>query len=117
MTLLQSIISSFPKLYMPHIGITDCLEILILIFTFYKIINGIKNTRAMVLLKGIGILFVFYCISYILNFSAILTLFQGMITLAIFAIIVVFQPELRKFLENMGTKKVPFKDKITSYLT
>ena len=74
MTWFQNIINSTPKFYIPHIGLTDCVEILILIFTLYKIIKGIKNTRAMVILKGIGILSLFYCVSYLLNFNAILTL-------------------------------------------
>ena len=68
MTWFNSIIQSLPELYIPSIRWTDCLEILIIIVALYKMIEGIKNTRVMVILKGIAILFSFYCISYLLNF-------------------------------------------------
>ena len=114
MTWLNSLFEGMPNLYMPNISITDLLEIFILIFTTYKVIDGIKNTRVMIILKGIGILSLTYIISYLLNFNAILSIFEAIITLAIFAIIVVFQPELRKFLESIGTQKVPIKGKINA---
>lgn len=80
----------------------------------YKIITGIINTRAAVILKGVGLLSVFYVLCLLFNFNALLIIFKSLITLALFAIIVVFQPELRKLLESVGTKKVSPKEKIFS---
>ena len=99
-------------MYIPSFGISDIIEILILIFLIYKLIIGIRNTRVQVILKGILLLGLFYVVAYICKFDAILVLFQSAITLCLFAIIVVFQPELRKFLEQMGTKNITgsFKD-------
>ena len=67
---------------------------------------SLKNTRAMIVLKGILILFIFYNLAYLFSFEAIVVLFQSAITILIFALIVVFQPEMRRFLEQIGTKNI-----------
>lgn len=92
--------------YLPTFKITDILEIFIFIVIIYKIIENMKNTRAVVVLKGIFALFVFYLVAYICSFDAIIVLFQSVISLLIFALVVVFQPEMRKFLEQIGTKNI-----------
>ena len=94
------------SLYLPTFRVSDILEIILLVFLVYKAIMGIRKTRVQVILKGVLILFLFYFVSYIFHFEAILMLFQSAITLCLFAIIVVFQPEMRKFLEQMGTKDI-----------
>ena len=92
--------------YLPTIRIQDIFEILLLVFFIYKLIVGLKGTRAMVVLKGVIILFIFYNIVYILHFEAILVLLQSIMALLIFALIMVFQPEMRKFLEQIGTQNL-----------
>ena len=101
-----SFLGQLNTLYLPTFRLGDIFEILLLIFLIYKVIIGLRNTRAMVLLKGILILFIFYNIAFLLKFEAILVIFESAITLLIFAIIVVFQPELRRFLEQIGTKNL-----------
>ncbi len=107
-------LEQFNTWYLPNLHISDIFEIVLLIFLIYKIIIGLRNTRAMVLLKGILILFIFYNIAYLFNFEVILILFQSIITLLIFAIVVVFQPELRRLLEQLGTKNLTGKLNIKS---
>lgn len=109
---MLALLKELASMYIPSLGISDIIEIIILIFLIYKLIIGIRNTRVQVILKGILVLFLFYAVAYIFKFDAILVLFQSAITLCLFAIIVVFQPELRKFLEQMGTKNITgsFKD-------
>lgn len=101
---------SFPK-----INVTDILEILILAFLIYNIIIWVKNTRAWMLVKGIVVLLVFCLIASILKFNVILWIFSNTISVGIIAIIIVFQPELRKALEQLGQKNIvttlfPFDD-------
>lgn len=112
----MSFLGQLTSVYIPNLRVSDIIEIFILIFMIYKVITGLRNTRAMIILKGILILFIFYNIAYLFSFDAILVLFQSAITLCIFAIIVVFQPEMRKFLEQIGTKNITGKFDIFSLL-
>lgn len=101
---------SFPK-----ITLTDIAEILILAFIIYHIVTWIKNTRAWMLVKGIIVLLVFSLIASIFNFNVILWIISKTINVGIIAIIIVFQPELRKALEQLGRKNImssfiPFDD-------
>lgn len=91
------------SLYMPHISFLDIFEILIITYLIYKALVGMRNTRAMIVLKGILALIFSYIVAYGLGFQVIIMFFQWALTLAIFAIIVVFQKEIRKFLEKIGT--------------
>lgn len=109
-----SFLGQLTSVYIPSLRVSDIIEIFILIFMIYKVIIGLRNTRAMIILKGILVLFIFYNIAYLFSFDAILVLFQSAITLCIFAIIVVFQPEMRKFLEQIGTKNITGKFDIFS---
>ena len=102
----MSFLGQLNTLYLPSLRIGDIFEIILLIFLIYKVIKGLRNTRAMILLKGILILFLFYNLAYLLKFEAILILFQSLITLLMFAIIIVFQPEMRRLLEQIGTKNL-----------
>lgn len=111
---MLDILNQFNSFYIPSLKISDIFEILILIYLVYKVITGLKNTRVMILLKGILILFICYFIVFILQFQALLVLFQSIITFLIFAIIVVFQPEMRKFLEQIGTKSITGKLNVKS---
>ena len=102
-------------LSIPKLTLTDILEILILAFLIYHIVNWIKSTRAWMLVKGIIVLCIFSFIAYILNFNVILWIISNTITVGIIAVIIVFQPELRKALEQLGRKNIvssfiPFDD-------
>ena len=75
-------------------------------FLIYNIIKWMKNTRAWVLMKGVVVLFVFYMIAALLNFDVILWIFQNGIAVSITAAIILFQPELRKALEQLGKRNI-----------
>lgn len=90
----------------PDIGPTDLLEIIIIAFMIYQIIIWIKDTRAWMLLKGIVVILVFSLIASILNLSVILWIFSNAINVGIIAVIIVFQPELRRALEQLGRKNI-----------
>lgn len=93
-------------LSLPKIGVVDILEIIIIAFALYHVTFWVKRTRAWTLVKGVFVLFSAYIVAYILDMSVILWLFDKTIGLGITALLIVFQPELRKALEELGQKKI-----------
>ena len=96
------------KLYIPRITWTDIIEIVIIAFVIYNVMVWIKNTKACVLLKGIIIVVIFALIAYILNLKTILWIAGKTISVGIIALVIIFQPELRRALEQLGRKKILF---------
>ena len=92
-------------LSLPKIGVVDILEIIIIAFALYHVTFWVKRTRAWTLVKGVFVLFSAYIVAYILDMSVILV-FDKTIGLGITALLIVFQPELRKALEELGQKKI-----------
>lgn len=74
----------------------------------YNVMVWIKNTKAWVLLKGIIIVVIFALIAYILNLKTILWIAGKTISVGIIALVIIFQPELRRALEQLGRKKILF---------
>ena len=87
------------------VGIIDVLDILIVAYIVYKIIFWIKETRAWILFKGILVIFVFSLVALLLRLNTILWIFSKTISVGIIAVLVVFQPELRKALEQLGRSR------------
>lgn len=90
------------NLNIPTVGFIDILDILIVAYLIYKIIFWIKETRAWTLFKGIIVIFAFTAIAVLLRLNTILWILQNTISVGIIAVIVVFQPEMRKALEQLG---------------
>lgn len=88
------------------IGLNDILDIFIVAFIFYKILEFIKETRAQQLLKGLLVLVVAFFLSDLFNLYALNWLLRGTMTVGAIALVVVFQPELRRALEYMGRSKI-----------
>ena len=95
----------------PSIGISDVLDILIVAYIIYKIIVWIKETRAWVLFKGVLVIFALAAVETLLKLNTIIWILSNTISVGIIAVIVVFQPELRKALEQLG------KGRFFSYFT
>ncbi len=93
---------NFATAYMPHIGLRDVLDILIVAFVIYKIIFWIKETRAWTLFKGIFVILVFAVVAVVLQLNTIVWILSNAISVGIIAVVVVFQPELRRALEQIG---------------
>ncbi len=94
------------NLHIPTIQITDILEILIISFLIYQIMVWIRNTKAWSLLKGVFIIMVFILIAAVMEMNTIIWITKNVFSLAITAVIVVLQPELRKALETLGKKNI-----------
>ena len=93
-------------LYFPDVSFTDVLEILIIAFLVYQIMVWIKNTKAWMLMRGLVILGVFILVAALLQMHTILFLARNVATVMATAVIVVFQPELRRGLEKIGQRAV-----------
>ncbi|MFC4765899.1 diadenylate cyclase CdaA [Effusibacillus consociatus] len=83
-------------------NIADALDILIVAFVLYRMILLIRGTRAVQLLKGIVVILIMTGISSYLNLRALNWILDKSLTIGLFAIPVVFQPELRRALEQLG---------------
>ena len=92
--------------YFPHIDVFNIIEILIIAYIVYEIMTWITKTRAWTLLKGLLIILGFTIIAYILHFDVILWILGRIATIAVTALIIIFAPELRKALEQLGNKNL-----------
>ncbi len=93
-------------LVIPDFKPTDALEIVIISFLIYEVMVWIKDTRSWQLFKGIVMLLVFVMFASILNLTTILWLAEKTLNVGIIAVIIVFQPELRRALEQIGRKNI-----------
>lgn len=93
------------NIYRPNVEFSDIAEIIIIAFFLYHIILWMKNSRAWTLLKGILVIIIFALIAYVCKFTTILWIAGKTINVALIAVVVIFQPELRKALEQLGNKK------------
>lgn len=91
-------------LTIPQFTITDFIEIIIIAFLFYEVMVWIKNTRAWILFKGIAFLLLFVFLATIFKLTTILWIANKAFSVGIIAVMIVFQPELRRALEQLGQK-------------
>ena len=85
---------------------TDIVEIIIISFLLYHILVWIKNTKAWSLLKGILVITVFILIAAYFEMNTIIWIVSKMFGVAVTAVIVILQPELRKAVEELGRKNI-----------
>lgn len=107
-----TVLENFKENYLAWVSVlnitvskTDIVEMLIIAFLFYHVLKWIKDTRAWMLLKGILVILAFVLVAAIFQMNTILWIAEKTINVAIIAIVVIFQPELRKALEELGRKK------------
>ncbi|SEU26486.1 diadenylate cyclase CdaA [Paenibacillus sp. NFR01] len=86
-------------------SIKDIIDILIVSYIIYKALNMVRGTRAIQLLKGVMVLVVIWALSTLLDLYTLKWLMNQMFTFGIFAIFIIFQPELRRGLEQLGRGK------------
>ncbi len=98
-------INRFFDKYIPlKIEVTDIIEIIILAFVFYEIMIWIRKTKAWILFKGIVTIIVFMLVASIFHLNTILWIVNKTLSVGVIAIVIIFQPELRKALEQLGQK-------------
>ena len=84
----------------------DCVEILLITFLVYHILVWIKNTRAWSLLKGFMVIAGFILVAAFFEMNTILWIAENAFGVAVTAVVVILQPELRKALEELGRKNI-----------
>ncbi|KUP25901.1 diadenylate cyclase CdaA [Paenibacillus sp. DMB5] len=86
-------------------SIKDIIDVLIVSYIIYKVLNMVRGTRAVQLLKGILVLVIIWALSTVLDLYTLKWLMNQIYTFGIFAIFIIFQPELRRGLEQLGRGK------------
>lgn len=89
---------------LPTITSINIAEIVIIAILMYYMLVWIKNTRAWMLLKGLIVILVFVGMAVMFQMDTIIWIAKNIMGVAITAIVVIFQPEMRKALENLGRK-------------
>lgn len=92
----------FTENLLAGIAITDILDILIVAYIFYKVLGFIRDSRAEQLLKGVLVLLAVAFLSDILQLHVLNFIMRGTLAVGVLALIILFQPELRRALERMG---------------
>lgn len=94
------------KISLPSISVIDVIEIALISFFIYQCMVWIKYTRAYTLLKGIVVVLLFLLVAYIFKMSTILWIVGNMASMLVTAVVIIFQPELRRALEQLGQKNI-----------
>lgn len=91
---------------LPKVSTTDVIEIIIITVLFYYMLVWIKDTRAWMLLKGILVILGFVLFAAIFQMNTIIWIAEKTVSVALIALVVIFQPEMRKALENLGRRNI-----------
>jgi diadenylate cyclase len=87
------------------VGITDVIDVAIVAFVIYKVLGFIRETRALQLVKGLLVLVLITVLSDKFNLYTLNWILRNTISLGVIALVIVFQPELRRALEYVGRSK------------
>ncbi len=93
---------SLPK----SIEVIDIIQILLIAVFVYYLMLWVKSTRAYTLLKGLMMVVIFLVLAYLLHMDTLIWIFTNLGVVAITALIIIFQPELRRALEQLGEKNM-----------
>lgn len=88
--------------YLQIIRVNDLIDVIVVAFLVYFLINLIKETRGMQLFKGLVFIGVVFLISTIFKLTALNYILAATVQIGLFALVVIFQPELRNILERLG---------------
>jgi len=105
---MNNVISSlrgyWNSIALPNIRILDVVQVLLIAFFIYYLMLWIRSTRAYVLLRGLLAVLLLLLLAFILRMDTILWIFQRISFVAVTALVIIFQPELRRALEQLGEK-------------
>ena len=100
---INNLLSALGNVFKSMLNPTDLLDIALLAFLIYMILKFVRESRAGQLLKGILILVGVYLLSGLINLRVIHLISEKALNVGLIAIIVLFQPELRRVLEKFGS--------------
>ncbi len=96
----------FDWFYIPRVTITDVIEIVIIAILAYNLMLWFQKTRAWTLIKGILVVLLFAGVALAFQFNTILWILENTINVGIIAVIIIFQPEFRRALEQLGRRNI-----------
>ena len=103
--ILQVVKNTLTGLSLPkNIGLIDVVQVFLIAIVVYYFILWIKQKRAYTLFKGMILIAVLVMIAALTGMETILWIFRNISTVVLVALVVIFQPELRKMLEQLGEK-------------
>lgn len=85
----------------------DAVDILLLALIIYQLIKVTRETRANQLLKGLGIILIAAQVTQWLNLSGVAWVLNSIVNAGVIALVILFQPELRRALERLGAGRLP----------
>lgn len=103
---LDAFIDDYFNVNIPDVSITDIFEIIIIAYFMYHLLIWVKNSRVWMLIRGVVVILIFFLFAAIFQMNTILWLGEKLVSVAIMALIVVFQPELRRALEQIGRRRI-----------
>ncbi|MBD5147834.1 MAG: TIGR00159 family protein [Oscillibacter sp.] len=97
---------AFAGRYLMTLQISDLLDIVIMAFLLYKVLTLVQSTKAASLLKGLLVFFTLLALSSFFKLNGISYLMNRMVEMGVLALIILFQPEIRRILEQMGSRRI-----------
>ncbi len=91
--------------FIPKFTILDLIDILIVSFLIYRVLIYLSRTKALRILFGIMFILLISVVAKLLNLYTLSFIFNNFITIGIFALIVIFQPEVRRILAKIGERQ------------
>ncbi len=102
MGVIEQVLGEISFFSIPNVGVSDVVDILVVAFFIYKLLIWIKDTRTWTLLRGVIVVIVVAVVAYVFQLNTVWLIVSNAITLGTIAVLVLFQPELRRALEQIG---------------
>lgn len=106
MDAFKEVLDKIPYISFPNVGVRDIVDIIVVAYLIYIVLNWIKDTRTWTLFRGVIIVLVVASVAYVFQLHTLWWVISNGITVGAFALLVVFQPELRRALEQIGRGKM-----------
>lgn len=91
--------------YLMSLQISDILDMVIMAFLLYKVLTLVRSTKAASLLKGVLVFLALLVLSTIFHLNSIYFMMNRMVEWGVLALVILFQPEIRRILEQMGSTR------------
>ena len=105
---METVLAFLEKIgnYLLLVRFTDILDVIIIAFLVYRLLDLVKSTRAENILKGVVIFLLALWLSEIFHLNGIAYILGNMVQVGILALIILFQPEIRQILEKLGSRNI-----------
>ena len=94
------------RAFLPHFGVKEFIEVILIAYVIYHVMLWVQSTRAWHLVRGFLILLLIYMLSNLLQMTTIAWIIERTLNVGLLALVILFQPELRKALEQLGNRNM-----------